>query len=61
MTARKKRSSGSDMARVDAHVVRRKEYQELPELTDEMLERGTINKGGRPRMAERFTKKIPSK
>ena len=51
MTAKKpasRRSLKSDMARVDAHKVRREEYDELPELTDEMLARGKINKGGRP-------------
>jgi uncharacterized protein (DUF4415 family) len=40
---------GSDLARVDAHRIRRHEYKELPELTDEMLARGRVNKGGRPR------------
>ncbi len=51
MTAKKpasRRSLKSDLARVDAHKVRREEYDELPELTDEMLARGKINKGGRP-------------
>ena len=38
----------SDLARVDAHVVTAREYKELPELTDEMLARAKINKGGRP-------------
>ncbi len=52
MTAKKRasrRSLGSDLRKVDAHVVRRREYDELPELTDEMLARGTVRKGGRPR------------
>ena len=52
MTARKRvsrRSSGSDLRRVDAHVIRRREYDELPELTDDMFARGRVNKGGRPR------------
>jgi uncharacterized protein (DUF4415 family) len=54
MTARKRvsrRSSGSDLRRVDAHVIRRHEYDELPELTDDMLARGKVNRGGRPRSA----------
>ena len=54
MTAKKRasrRSLGSDLRKVDAHVVRRHEYDELPELTDDMLARGTIRKGGRPRLA----------
>lgn len=52
MTASKRasrRSSGSDLARVEAHVIQPEEYAELPELTDEMLARGKVNKGGRPR------------
>jgi len=40
---------GSDLARVAAHVIQPEEYEELPELTDEMLARGRVNKGGRPR------------
>jgi uncharacterized protein (DUF4415 family) len=54
MTARKRvsrRSLGSDLKRVDAHVIRRHEYDELPELTDDMLARGNVNRGGRPRSA----------
>ena len=54
MTARKRvsrRSLGSDLRRVDAHVIRRHEYDELPELTDDMLARGKVNRGGRPRTA----------
>ena len=38
----------SDMQRVDAHRVRKSEYEELPELTDEMLARAEVRKGGRP-------------
>ena len=42
---------GSDLARVDAHVVKPSEYKELPELTDDMLSRAVVKKGGRPRSA----------
>lgn len=38
----------SDMARVDAHTLKQDEYDELPELTEEMLARAKVNKGGRP-------------
>ncbi|MEK6593405.1 MAG: BrnA antitoxin family protein [Pseudomonadota bacterium] len=38
----------SDLARVDAHKVKPGEHEELPELTEEMLGRATVNKGGRP-------------
>ena len=51
MTANKgasRRSLKSDLARVDAHTVAPEEYDELPELTDAMLARATVNKGGRP-------------
>jgi uncharacterized protein (DUF4415 family) len=44
------RTSGSDLARVDAHHVKPHEYKELPELSDEMLARAVVNKGGRPRL-----------
>lgn len=54
MTASKRvsrRSSGSDLARVDAHVIQSHEYDELPELTEKMIARGKVNKGGRPHSA----------
>jgi uncharacterized protein (DUF4415 family) len=43
-----RRSLKSDMSRVDSHVIRTHEYDELPELTEEMLARAKVNKGGRP-------------
>ncbi|MCM0610234.1 MAG: BrnA antitoxin family protein [Ideonella sp. WA131b] len=52
MTASKRsshRSLGSDLVKVAAHVIQPEEYEELPELTGEMLARGKVNKGGRPR------------
>lgn len=42
------RSLTSDLSRVDAHVIAPAEYDELPELTDDMLARAKVNKGGRP-------------
>ena len=47
-----RRSLGSDLARVAAHVIQPQEYEELPELTDDMLARGKVNKGGRPRVED---------
>ena len=44
-----RRSLGSDLAKVAAHVIQPDEYDELPELTDDMLKRGKVNRGGRPR------------
>ena len=52
MTASKRaspRSLGSDLGKVATHVIQPDEYDELPELTDDMLARGKVNKGGRPR------------
>ncbi len=43
-----RRSLKSDLVRLDAHVVHAKEYEELPELTEEMLARAKVRKGGRP-------------
>ncbi len=42
-------SLGSNLEKVAAHVIQPEEYDELPELTEEMLARGQVNKGGRPR------------
>lgn len=41
---------GSDIKRIDAHVIQPGEYEDLPEITDEMLARAKINKGGRPKL-----------
>jgi uncharacterized protein (DUF4415 family) len=52
MTASKRvsrRSLGSDLKKVAAHVIKPEEYEELPELSDDMLARGKVNRGGRPR------------
>jgi uncharacterized protein (DUF4415 family) len=38
----------SDLARVDAHIIQPEEYEEIPELTDEMFARGVWKRGGRP-------------
>ena len=38
----------SDLARVDAHALTQDDYDELPEITDELLARATVNRGGRP-------------
>jgi uncharacterized protein (DUF4415 family) len=46
-----RRTLGSDLARVDGHLVKPSEYKELPELTDDMLARAVVKKGGRPRSA----------
>ena len=56
MSANKRKSSpsslGSDLTREDAHRITAVEYEELPELTDEMLARARVRKGGRPHAAD---------
>jgi uncharacterized protein (DUF4415 family) len=47
-----RRALRSDLKRVDAHPISPAEYEDLPELTDEMLARAVVNKGGRPRAAD---------
>ena len=44
-----RRTLGSDLKRVDSHVVKPHEFKELPELTEDMLARATLRKGGRPK------------
>jgi uncharacterized protein (DUF4415 family) len=51
MVAKKRatrRTWKSDLARVDAHVIRPEEYDEIPELTDEVFAGAAFKKGGRP-------------
>jgi len=51
MTVKKpvsRRSLRSNLQQVDAHVIAPDEYADLPELTEEMLSRASLNKGGRP-------------
>src|SRR5688572_25891286 len=39
---------GSDLAKADFHVIAPEEYDEAPELTDEMLARAVLHEGGKP-------------
>lgn len=51
MTANKvasRRTLKSDLARVDAQVIRSDEYDDAPELTDAMSARGVFKHAGRP-------------
>lgn len=45
--ARKQRAIGSDLARVDAHVIQPEEYDEAPELTEEHFARADMYHGTR--------------
>ncbi len=52
-----KRALGSDLAKIDAHVIQPHEYEELPELTDawfaeaDVYQGGTLVSRGRPKSA----------
>ena len=51
MTVKKpvsRRSLRSELQQVDAHAIAPAEYEDLPELTEDMLSRASLNKGGRP-------------
>jgi uncharacterized protein (DUF4415 family) len=39
---------GSDLAKIDAHVITPEEYEEIPELTEEDFARGQFHVGGKP-------------
>lgn len=43
----KKRVLGSDLKKVDRHVIQPHEYDEVPELTDEMFARADLYQGGK--------------
>lgn len=43
-----KRASGSDMTKVDAHEITAEEYEEIPEITEEMFVRGEWKLNGKP-------------
>jgi hypothetical protein len=43
-----RRSLRSNLQQVDAHAIAPDEYADLPELTEDMLSRASLNKGGRP-------------
>ena len=44
---------GSDIGKVDRHEIQASEYEELPELTDDMLARATLKRAGRPLSASK--------
>lgn len=46
-TAANSKRVGSDMAKVDAHVLTKEDYDEIPELTDEWFKRADFYKGGK--------------
>lgn len=64
MSAKKdasKRSLGSDLKRVDAHKIKAEEYDDLPELTPDMLADATLREGGKPVRRGRPPVAVPKK
>ena|SRR3990167_10528220 len=53
----------SNLKKVDAHSIKKAEYEELPELTDEMLDRAVYKVGGiaKPAPRRRGAQKAPTK
>jgi uncharacterized protein (DUF4415 family) len=47
-TAKRSKRIGSDMKKVDAYVLGPKDYEEIPELTDDDFARGVWHIGGKP-------------
>ena len=43
-----RRDLTSNLEQIDAHNIASHEYEELPELTEDMLARAKLKKGGRP-------------
>ena len=43
-----RRSLTSNLEQIDAHHIAPHEYEELPELTEDLLARANLKKGGRP-------------
>ena len=44
----KKRATGSDLKKVDAYVLKKKDYVEIPEVADEDFTRGVWHRRGKP-------------
>jgi len=44
----KRRATASDLKKVDAYVLGKKDYDEIPELTKEDFARGVWHRGGKP-------------
>src|SRR5687768_5241311 len=43
----KRRTLGSDLQKIDAHVIQPEEYEEIPELTEEWFRRADYFEGGK--------------
>jgi uncharacterized protein (DUF4415 family) len=54
----KRRATGTDWKRFDAYVLGPKDYEEIPELTDEDFARGVLHIGGVP--VKRGRPKLPT-
>ena len=45
-----RRTLGSDLKKVDSHVIKPEEYEDIPELTEEMVAQAVFRKAGRTRV-----------
>lgn len=52
---------GSDLAKVDAHVITAEEYEELPELSDEWFAKADLHENGKLISRGRPPKEAPKK
>ncbi len=52
---------GSDMKKVDTYALGPKDYEEIPELTDEDFARGVLHIGGKPVLRGRPKSKAPKR
>ncbi len=59
--AKSKRNLGSDLAKVDAHIIQPHEYDEIPELTDEWFAAADYYVGGKLVQRGRPLKEKPKK
>lgn len=57
----RKRATGSDLKKIDEYVLGPKDYEEIPELTDEWFKRATLHIGGVPIKRGRPKSKNPKR
>lgn len=59
----KLKSIKSNLKKIDSHKIKKEEYDELPELTDEMFDRAVYKVGGitKPSPRRRGAQKAPTK
>ncbi len=51
---------GSDLSKIDAHIIQPDEYQEIPELSDEFFEQADLHIGGKLIQTTKFAGGVKS-